>query len=149
MSAAQSQAYWGPFIRPGLRCPWTGGWINGLQGVPGWQWHNKHVLKTKGFHAANFAVTGGTAGCHYDNLLWRQGRLYDKSCFSMYVYIPWNTHMDLRSLALLWLYHLGLVDSCGAFTGILKGYLTGSGAIMWWQSCCIFTSAGNIYIYIW
>ena len=34
-------------------------------------WH-RHALKNESCHGANFAITGGTAGCRDDNLRWHQ-----------------------------------------------------------------------------
>ena len=46
------------------------------------------TLKTKSCRNANIDVTGGTVGCHNDNLRchqWRQSWHYDNSWFSVYV----------------------------------------------------------------
>ena len=55
------------------------------------------TLKTKSCRNANFDVTGGTVGCHNDNLRchqWRQSWHYDNSWFSVYVNSTlWFTHI--------------------------------------------------------
>ena len=55
-----------------------------------WNMSKLWSLKTKSCHDANFVITGGTAGCHYDNLQChqlRQSWYYDESVFIVFTNI--------------------------------------------------------------
>ena len=58
------------------------------------------TLKTKSCHNANFVATGGTVGCHIDNLRchqWRQSWHYDNSWFSVWIFYA----MIIRTLMMV------------------------------------------------